>query len=199
VPISAYSVGTCWQKIIDNLNISANICQQIPTDMPTSHNKLQHKVNSGKTLPVPGKPFKSKLIPHFANIKLLRKQRKTWQEIADELNKTLETPTDRGSVCAFFKRHRARPYPMGCEPDFGQDNTISRSVEENPNGGDPVKSDANSADERTHHADNPNEGQPKVTGSSLQAEANALRAAREEKRKRYQFGSLYKDNPGTET
>jgi hypothetical protein len=62
-----------------------------------------------------GKPFQSKLTPHFALISEMRRKRHSWQEIADHLN-TLGMTTDKGSICAFFKRHRRRPAPMGMEP-----------------------------------------------------------------------------------
>ncbi len=62
-----------------------------------------------------GKPFQSKLTPHFALISDMRRKRQSWQEITAHL-KTLGITTDKGSVCAFFKRHRRRPVPMGMEP-----------------------------------------------------------------------------------
>ena len=61
-----------------------------------------------------GKPFQSKLTPHFALISEMRQKRQSWQEIVNHLG-TLGITTDKGSVCAFFKRHRRRPAPMGME------------------------------------------------------------------------------------
>jgi hypothetical protein len=61
-----------------------------------------------------GKPFQSKLTPHFALITEMRRTRQSWQEIVNHL-KTLGITSDKGSVCAFFKRHRRRPAPMGME------------------------------------------------------------------------------------
>lgn len=61
-----------------------------------------------------GKPFQSKLTPHFSLISEMRQKRQSWQEITDHLG-TLGITTDKGSVCAFFKRHRRRPAPMGME------------------------------------------------------------------------------------
>jgi hypothetical protein len=61
-----------------------------------------------------GKPFQSKLTPHFALITEMRRKRQSWQEIVNHL-KTLGITSDKGSVCAFFKRHRRRPAPMGME------------------------------------------------------------------------------------
>ena len=64
-----------------------------------------------------GKPFQSKLTPHFALITEMRRKRQSWQEIVNHL-KTLGITSDKGSVCAFFKRHRRRPAPMGMEPEI---------------------------------------------------------------------------------
>jgi hypothetical protein len=64
-----------------------------------------------------GKPFQSKLTPHFVLISEMRRKRQSWQEIVDHL-KTLGITSDKGSVCAFFKRHRRRPVPMGMEPEI---------------------------------------------------------------------------------
>ena len=64
-----------------------------------------------------GKPFQSKLTPHFALITEMRRKRQSWQEIVNCL-KTLGITSDKGSVCAFFKRHRRRPAPMGMEPEM---------------------------------------------------------------------------------
>jgi hypothetical protein len=61
-----------------------------------------------------GKPFQSKLTPHFALITEMRRKRQSWQEIVNHLG-TLGITTDKGSVCAFFKRHRRRPAPLGME------------------------------------------------------------------------------------
>jgi hypothetical protein len=64
-----------------------------------------------------GKPFQSKLTPHFALITEMRRKRQSWQEIVNHL-KTLGITSDKGGVCAFFKRHRRRPAPMGMEPEM---------------------------------------------------------------------------------
>jgi hypothetical protein len=64
-----------------------------------------------------GKPFQSKLTPHFALITEMRRKRQSWQEIVNHLM-TLGITSDKGSVCAFFKRHRRRPAPMGMEPEM---------------------------------------------------------------------------------
>ena len=75
---------------------------------------------------MPGKPFQSKLTPHFELIAMMRRQRQSWQEIADHLA-TLGTKTDKGSVCAFFKRHRSRPAPLGMEPALAAGRFESRA------------------------------------------------------------------------
>jgi hypothetical protein len=61
-----------------------------------------------------GKPFQSKLTPHFALITEMRRKQQSWQEIVNHL-KTLGITSDKSNVCAFFKRHRRRPAPMGME------------------------------------------------------------------------------------
>ena len=61
-----------------------------------------------------GNPFQSKLTPHFDLIAIMRRQHKSWQAIADHLA-TLGVKTDKGNLCAFFKRHRARPVALGME------------------------------------------------------------------------------------
>ena|ERR1700683_1969002 len=61
-----------------------------------------------------GKPFQSKLTPHFDLIATMRRQQKSWREIVDHLV-TLGIKTDKGNLCAFFKRHRTRSSPLGME------------------------------------------------------------------------------------
>jgi hypothetical protein len=63
-----------------------------------------------------GKPFQSKLTPHFALISEMRRKRQSWQDIVNHL-KALGITSDKGSVCAFFKRHRRRPTAMGMESE----------------------------------------------------------------------------------
>ncbi len=65
---------------------------------------------------MPGKPFQSKLGAHFELIRSLRQRRRTWQQIVEHLA-TLGVSTDKGSLCAFFKRHARRPYALGTEPE----------------------------------------------------------------------------------
>jgi hypothetical protein len=64
-----------------------------------------------------GKPFQSKLTPHFALISEMRQKRQSWQDIVNHLG-TLGITSDKGSVCAFFKRHRRRSAPMGMETEM---------------------------------------------------------------------------------
>jgi hypothetical protein len=65
---------------------------------------------------MPGKPFQSKLTPHFALIRDLRQKRHSWQEIVEHL-RTLGVVTNKGNVCTFFVRHRARLHPLGMEAE----------------------------------------------------------------------------------
>jgi hypothetical protein len=51
-----------------------------------------------------GRPFQSRLTPHFELIAALRRQRKGWQEITDHLA-TLGVKTDKGNLCAFLLGH----------------------------------------------------------------------------------------------
>jgi hypothetical protein len=63
---------------------------------------------------MPGKPFQSKLTPHFDLIRQMRRERHSWQEIVEYL-RTLGVTTNKGNVCTFFVRHRVRPHPLGME------------------------------------------------------------------------------------
>ncbi len=63
-----------------------------------------------------GKPFQSKLTPHFDLIATMRRQHKSWPEIVDHLL-TLGVKTDKGNLYAFFKRHRLRPAALGAEAE----------------------------------------------------------------------------------
>jgi hypothetical protein len=46
-----------------------------------------------------GKPFQSKLTPHFALITEMRRKRQSWQEIVNHL-KTLGITSDKGALIA---------------------------------------------------------------------------------------------------
>ena len=63
-----------------------------------------------------GRPFQSKLEPHFDLIAQLRRDRKTWAEIAVELERRGTKCTPQG-VCVFLKRRRRRRYALGMEPE----------------------------------------------------------------------------------
>jgi hypothetical protein len=73
------------------------------------------------------RPFQSKLIPHFNLIKSLRRHRKTWQQIVDELA-GLGMKTCQSAVLEFYKRHSKRPYPIGWEDEEQQSSTRPRSA-----------------------------------------------------------------------
>jgi hypothetical protein len=66
--------------------------------------------------PMRPRPFKSKLIPYVDQIKRWRRTGKTWQEVADELEK-LGCKSDPGNICRFISRWKRKPYPIGAEPD----------------------------------------------------------------------------------
>lgn len=61
-------------------------------------------------------PFASKLTEHYELIRGLRLKRRTWQQVADELE-NLGCITSASNVLRFYKRHRKRPFPIGCEPE----------------------------------------------------------------------------------
>jgi hypothetical protein len=63
-----------------------------------------------------GKPFQSKLEPHYELIRVARRNRQTWQAIV-ELLATKEITTSRPAVYSFMKRKRKRRHSFGMEPD----------------------------------------------------------------------------------
>jgi hypothetical protein len=63
-----------------------------------------------------GKPFQSKLEPHYDVIREARRKRQTWQAIV-ELLATHGVITSRPAVYAFMKRRTKRRYAFGMEPD----------------------------------------------------------------------------------
>ncbi len=63
-----------------------------------------------------GKPFQSKLEPHYDLIRDARRNRQTWQTIV-ELLATKGITTSRPAVYLFMKRRRKRRYAFGMEPD----------------------------------------------------------------------------------
>jgi hypothetical protein len=63
-----------------------------------------------------GKPFQSKLEPHFDLIREARRKRQTWQAIV-ELLAAQGITTSRPAVYSFMKRRLKRRYPLGMAPD----------------------------------------------------------------------------------
>jgi hypothetical protein len=63
-----------------------------------------------------GKPFQSKLEPHFDLIREARRKRQTWQAIV-ELLTTQGVTASRPAVYSFMKRRLKRRHPLGMEPD----------------------------------------------------------------------------------
>jgi hypothetical protein len=75
---------------------------------------------------VRGKPFQSKLEPHFDFIVEARRKRQTWQAIAQELTDK-GTATTSQAVHGFMKRRLKRRYPLGMAPaamPIGQPQTL---------------------------------------------------------------------------
>jgi len=74
---------------------------------------------------MPGKPFQSKLNAHLEEIRSLRRSRKTWDEIATELNTRYGLTTSQSAVYEFLKRRTARAAP------FGFDDPVAKQSEQN--------------------------------------------------------------------
>jgi len=64
-----------------------------------------------------GKPYRSKLQEHWPAIRALRARRKTWQEIAEELEREHGCRTQRQSVMEFYRRKIKGRVPLGFEPE----------------------------------------------------------------------------------
>ena len=62
-------------------------------------------------------PFRSKLNPYFQLIRAMRKSRKTWQEISDEIA-SKGTKTCPSGVYDYYKRHCRRPVPLGWDEEY---------------------------------------------------------------------------------
>jgi hypothetical protein len=62
-----------------------------------------------------GKPFQSKLEPHYDLIREARRNRQTWQAIV-ELLAAKGINTSRPAVYSFMKRRLKRRYPFGMAP-----------------------------------------------------------------------------------
>ena len=63
-----------------------------------------------------GKAFQSKLVPYAETIAQMRRDRKTWKEIAEHLS-SVGCKTDLSGVHHFFKRWTKKPYALGMEPE----------------------------------------------------------------------------------
>ena len=74
-----------------------------------------------------GKPFQSKLEPHYELIREARRNRQTWQAIV-ELLATMGVTTSRPAVYTFMKRRRKRRYAFGMEPDAPVLPTVTESA-----------------------------------------------------------------------
>ena len=81
-----------------------NQCRQLLTTAATKRAKIF----------MPGKPFQSKLHPHWETIRSLRRGRKTWVEIAQALTAHGCT-TSKQDVHAFYKRKVKGRVPLGFE------------------------------------------------------------------------------------
>jgi len=80
---------------------------------------------------MPGKPFQSKLEPHFDFILEARRKRQTWQAIAQQLT-TQGTATTPQAVHAFVKRRLKRRYPLGMAPAETRQAAATRLRAEKP-------------------------------------------------------------------
>jgi hypothetical protein len=75
-----------------------------------------------------GKPFQSKLEPHFDLIREARRKRQTWQAIV-ELLAAKGITTSRPTVYSFLKRRLKRRHPLGMAPDESMPATPARAEE----------------------------------------------------------------------
>ena len=83
-------------------------------------NVLDESKAAAHSAAMPGKPFQSQLNPHLDEIRTLRRSRKTWDEIATELNTRYGLTTSGPSVFKFLKRRAARPAPFGFDELAGE-------------------------------------------------------------------------------
>jgi hypothetical protein len=89
---------------------------ELKKQMKICRNDLKLVLSNADHLSMPGKPFQSKLVPFVEIIQQMRRQRKTWNEIAERLGK-LGCQTSGGNLYNFFKRWKRRPYALGMEPE----------------------------------------------------------------------------------
>jgi hypothetical protein len=80
---------------------------------------------------MPGKPFQSKLEPHFDFILEARRKRQTWEAIAQQLA-AQGTATTPQAVHAFTKRRLKRHYPLGMAPAEAKTTTVTPPRPERP-------------------------------------------------------------------
>jgi len=80
---------------------------------------------------MPGKPFQSKLEPHFDFILEARRKRQTWEAIAQQLAAQGTTTTPQ-AVHAFTKRRLKRRYPLGMAPAEQMPRPVTRRSAEKP-------------------------------------------------------------------
>jgi hypothetical protein len=83
-----------------------------------------------------GKPFQSKLEPHFDFILEARRKRQTWEAIARQLAPQGITTTKQ-AVHAFLKRRLKRRYPLGAAPPEPTPMVVSRRPTERPSSESP--------------------------------------------------------------
>ena len=83
-----------------------------------AQNSLTVAVETRQAGKVPGRPYRSTLIPHFQWIKARRRAGATWQEIAAALNKEKGIKIGAAAVYRFYDRTAKRTqWPAGMEPD----------------------------------------------------------------------------------
>lgn len=63
-----------------------------------------------------GRPYRSKLVPHYEFIRAARLREETWEEIARQLRER-GIAADRSQVCKFYKRHTKGKRPAGFAPE----------------------------------------------------------------------------------
>ncbi len=87
-----------------------------------SGNVLDASPLTAEAAEMPGKPYQSVLNPHLEEIKYLRRQRRTWDEIASKLSEKYGISASGPSVYKFAKRveNRRGKTPFGFEPLDGE-------------------------------------------------------------------------------
>src|ERR1700761_6551683 len=85
---------------------------------------------------MPGKPFQSKLEPHFDFILEARRKHQTWEAIAQQLT-THGITTTKQAVHIFLKRRLKRRYPLGAAPAELSAMLVNRQAAERPSSESP--------------------------------------------------------------